>query len=262
MTKRGSDEYTVRTMQPEEVEETYEMIDKEGWNLTLDKFSALYKSSPDNFFVAVSPDGEVASTMSLIPTFEGEYVLGNLVVKDGHRNRGLGRKLVDEVFALFPNAVVSLTAVPGADQFYLNTDFHFTQPQQGQDIVYILLDREKLKQKSAEAGQQDVTVSLYSGHSFDKLIVGFGVGFIKREKIVLDGLFADSDAIAVQIFTEIVEQFPGINSVKLQVPSSRLFLSELGAIQQSYRYNRYSRGQPTLSPLSKVYNVSDCDYTY
>ncbi|BFZ01243.1 hypothetical protein BsWGS_04282 [Bradybaena similaris] len=296
MASSGCQDYTVRTMRPEEVEETYQLIDKEGWNLSVDKFSALHKCFPNNFFVAVTQDGEVAGTMSLFPTFEGEFVLGNIVVKDGHRYKGLGRKIVDDVFALFPNAVVSLTAVPGADQFYINTGFTLTQPQQGHDIFYLLLDRERLKAKSRETGQQGVTVSLYDGCGLDDLVaydreargyenrtyvamqvqcfkvatarnstdqlVGFGVAFIKREKIVLDGLYADSDAIATQIFTEIIEQFPDRNSMKLQVPSSRLFLSELGEIESSYKYNRYSKGQPTLSPLSKVYNVADCDYTY
>lgn len=60
MTNAGSDGYIVRTMRPEEVVETYEMIDKEGWNLTLDKFTRLFESSPGEFYVAVAQDGEVA----------------------------------------------------------------------------------------------------------------------------------------------------------------------------------------------------------
>uniref|UniRef100_A0A0B6ZRM4 N-acetyltransferase domain-containing protein n=1 Tax=Arion vulgaris TaxID=1028688 RepID=A0A0B6ZRM4_9EUPU len=296
MANTRCESYTIRTLRPEEVEDTYKLIDKEGWNLTLDKFSALYKTFPNLFFVAATDKDEVAATMSLYPTFKGEYVMGNIVVKDGHRKKGLGRKIMDDVLAMYPEAAVSLTAVPGADQFYINTGFEFTEPQQGHDIFHLILDRGDLDKRLAEMGEGDSTFTLYDPSSYDDLLVydleakgypnvgyiemqilcfkviiakdsagrlvGYGVAFVKRNEIVLDGLYADSDSKALGITREILNHFPDRNTMKIQVPSSRLFLSELGHITSSSKYNRYSKGHLKLSPLSKVYNVGDCDFTY
>ncbi|CAL1547324.1 unnamed protein product [Lymnaea stagnalis] len=288
-------EYTIRPMRREEIEESYELIDKEGWNLTLEKLSHLFKSCPQAFKVAVTPQGEIVGTISFFPTFDGECVLGNIVVKGTYRHKGMGNQLVDAMKAQYPDWVVSLTAVPGADQFYLNVGFHFTEPQQGHDIFHLIVDRDFLDQKCLKSGDS-ATVDLYSSASLDALVaydteakgytslpyvtmmvdcfptllakdragrlLGYVAAFIKRSEIVLDTLCADSDEVACLLLRDILKLFPDNNKLKVQVPSSRLFLSELGQVSSSSKYNRYSIGQPTLSPLVKVYNVSDCDYSY
>lgn len=114
-----------------------------------------------------------------------------------------------------------------------NTGFRLTEPQQGHDIFHLILDREDLDRRAHEVDESNIVTSLFEENSFNDLvaydceargyeqssyvamqiqcfkvitarnsegkIVGFGVAFIKREEIVLDGLYADSDAIALQI---------------------------------------------------------------
>ncbi|XP_059144585.1 uncharacterized protein LOC131931772, partial [Physella acuta] len=221
--------FTIRQMQESEVEETYLLIDKEGWNLTLDKFTHLFRSRPEAFTVAVTPSGEVVGTVSFFPTFPNEYVLGNIVIKGPYRHKGMGYKLVEAMMAQRPNCVVSCTAVPGADQFYLNVGFKFTEPQQGHDIFHILLDTHDINQRCQ---QQDTTTTVqdFDPASFHDLVtydrevkgyesreyvsmmvdcfktwvardgrgslVGFAAAFIKRDEIVLDSLCADSPEVA------------------------------------------------------------------
>ncbi|KAK7010636.1 hypothetical protein BgiMline_002253 [Biomphalaria glabrata] len=296
MASNSSRDYTIRPMKEEEIEETYELVDKEGWNLTLDKFTHLYHSCPKAFYVAATDQGEIVGTISFFPTFPKEYVLGNIVIKSTYRHKGMGKKLVDVMMEQHSPCVVSCTAVPGADQFYINVGFSFTEPQQGHDIFHIEINREELDKQLLNNNDTGLSVRPYDKKDFKALVdydteakgyrseayvsmmldcfptyvavhnddrlAGYVAAFSKREEIVLDGLCADSDSIACHLFRKVLDEFPTRNNVKLQVPTSRLFLSQLGVICSSSKYNRYSLGQPTPSPLVKIYNVSDCDYSY
>ncbi|KAH9513304.1 hypothetical protein Btru_034583 [Bulinus truncatus] len=295
MNREDVPDYILRPMKERDLEETYHLIDKEGWNLTLDKFLHLFSSCPNAFYVAVTSLEDVVGTISFFPTFDNEYVLGNIVIKRSHRHRGMGNRLVEAMMLQRPGCVVSCTAVPGADQFYLNVGFHLTEPQQGHNIFHLKVNRAEIDQKFQTNGsnikinrldKKDLSAlveydrqakgymseayitmmmdcfNTYIGVDEDGGIVGYAAGFVKRGEIVLDGLCADSDTIAFNLFRKVLDEFPDRKKVKLQVPSSRLFLSQMGDIRSSYKYNRYSIGQPTISPLIKVYNVSDCDYSY
>lgn len=298
MEQNGTSEFFCRHIKHDEVEEAYNIVDKEGWNLTLEKFRLLCKKQPRNFYVAVTPDGEVAGTVSYTQTFADEYILGNLVVKETMRKKGLGRKIVQDTLEMFRHKVIHLTAVPGADQFYLNLGFQMSEPQQGHEIRHILVDVKLVDGRVQAMGNaaDDISIAPFDKANLEEFIrfdshmrgydntvyasvvagctkvlvarrksnkkfVGYVSAFMKREEIVLDGLFADSDDIATLLFREILNQFPETTKVKLQMFPSNQFLVQFGQVVMSEVYNRYSLGgNPTPVPEAKTYNVSDCDY--
>ena len=116
-------ELRTRQIKQEEIDKAYTLISNEGWNLTQHKFKLFCQLHPQNVYVTVTEDNEIMATVSYFQTFDGEYILCNLVVKDNMRKQGLGCKIVLETLSMFKYKVVQLTALPGTERFYHKLQF-------------------------------------------------------------------------------------------------------------------------------------------
>ncbi|XP_005094074.1 uncharacterized protein LOC101849829 isoform X2 [Aplysia californica] len=301
MANNGGSEFVIRNIKQDEVEETFDMIARLGWNLTKEKFKMLCEKKPNNFYVAVTQDGEVAATLSCTPTFADEYILGNVIVKETMQKRGLGRRIVEDILEMVPRKIVHLVSLPAVNKFYLNLGFKLSEPQQGHIISHIVTDVQLLdnKVKTIKGVADDISIAPLDESSLEDLIqfdhrlrgydnslfvstlavcsrllvarnksqnnkiVGYVAAFLKKDEIILDGLNAESDDVAALLFREILNQFPGTVKVKLQMFDSNQFLLQFGGEATTERYNRFSLGgNPTIVPEATAYNVSDCDFTH
>jgi len=92
-------------------------------------------------------------------------------------------------------------------------------------------------------------------------VVGYVAAYLRGEELVLDGLFADADSVALLLFDGILKLFPKVRMLKLQMFSHQHFLLQYGSVTSSYVYSRLSlgAGEPSYISTQKTYNVTEYD---
>lgn len=86
--------YVIRAMRPEELEQAYKIRLQTNYVFSKSTIETSWKTQPDSFLVAVSEDGEVYGTVSMVRYSEGVAYLSLLVVKKGFRSRRIGTELL------------------------------------------------------------------------------------------------------------------------------------------------------------------------
>lgn len=86
--------YVIRAMRPEELEEAYQIRLQTNYVFSKNTIHTSWKLQPDSFLVAVSDDGQVYGTISMVTYSQDVVFLGLLVVKEELRNRHIGTELL------------------------------------------------------------------------------------------------------------------------------------------------------------------------
>jgi len=276
----------------------FDLIHQMDWILTRQKFKLLCQKSPRSFYVAVTADGEVAATMSCCATgSDDDFVLGNVVVKEKFRGKGLGRQLISDSLSTFHHKSVQLLAVDGVDQFYLKLGFSYCEPNHV--CTYMTVNHDVLNTR-AQNCEQSVTIKPLADTSFtvddlvtydrtirgyevsdflevvnecesllvatdmqSKSIVGYVGAFMKKDNLILDGLYADSDNVSVLLFRSVLSHFKTCARVRMQMFASNQFLLQFGQVTYTEEYRRFFTGRKlTNRALEKrIYSATDSDYT-
>ncbi|XP_077512274.1 uncharacterized protein LOC144123294 isoform X2 [Amblyomma americanum] len=86
--------YVIRAMRPEELEEAYKIRLQTNYVFSKNTIHTSWKMQPDSFLVAVSDDGQVYGTISMVTYSTDVVFLGLLVVREELRNRHIGTELL------------------------------------------------------------------------------------------------------------------------------------------------------------------------
>lgn len=95
-------------------------------------------------------------------------------------------------------------------------------------------------------------------------IVGYGGVYFneKKDELVIEGLYADSDVIALMLFSSLMSAFPDKNNVKLESTVLEPFLSKFGKITAALPEKKYFIGEVPAESENKLYNCTDCDFSW
>lgn len=86
--------YVIRAMRPEELDEAFKIRLQTNYVFAKSTIETSWKMQPDSFLVAVSDEGEMYGTVSMVRYSEGVAYLSLLVVKEGVRSRRIGTELL------------------------------------------------------------------------------------------------------------------------------------------------------------------------
>uniref|UniRef100_A0A131Z1M9 Acetyltransferase, GNAT family protein n=1 Tax=Rhipicephalus appendiculatus TaxID=34631 RepID=A0A131Z1M9_RHIAP len=86
--------FVIRAMRPEELEAAYKIRLQTNYVFSKNTLETSWKMQPDSFLVAVSDDGEVFGTISMVKYSEDVVFLGLLVVREDMRHRRIGTELL------------------------------------------------------------------------------------------------------------------------------------------------------------------------
>lgn len=86
--------FVIRAMRPEELEAAYKIRLQTDYVFSKNTLETSWKMQPDSFLVAVSDDGEVFGTISMVKYSEDVVFLGLLVVREDVRHRRIGTELL------------------------------------------------------------------------------------------------------------------------------------------------------------------------
>lgn len=90
--------FVIRAMRPEELEAAYKIRLQTDYVFSKNTIQTSWKLQPDSFLVAVSDDGEVYGTISMVKYSEDVMFLGLLVVREDVRHRHIGTELLKAGF--------------------------------------------------------------------------------------------------------------------------------------------------------------------
>nr|XP_050043529.1 uncharacterized protein LOC126540726 [Dermacentor andersoni] len=90
--------FVIRAMRPEELEAAYNIRLQTNYVFSKNTIQTSWKLQPDSFLVAVSDEGEVFGTISMVKYSEDVMFLGLLVVREDLRNRRIGTELLKAAF--------------------------------------------------------------------------------------------------------------------------------------------------------------------
>jgi GNAT superfamily N-acetyltransferase len=123
--------YTIRTMQPEELQIAIDWARQEGWNPGLYDASCFYAADPKGFFIG-EQEGEIISVASEVNYDTSSSFFGLYIVKKSYRNQGYGLRMTEHCLKYAGNRNIGLDGVlenvhlyqrKGFKPFFINQRF-------------------------------------------------------------------------------------------------------------------------------------------
>ena len=114
----------LRTMNSKDLPPMLELINKEGWEYELVDVERILRIDPDNPVVAIAGEEFVGGVT--VACHVNRAVLGHVVVKEGWRKAGIGKKMMVEVLKRLDDrgiGIIELYSVPNAMEFYKKLGF-------------------------------------------------------------------------------------------------------------------------------------------
>ncbi|MBW6456774.1 MAG: GNAT family N-acetyltransferase [Trueperaceae bacterium] len=114
----------------DDVEQAFALSRGVGWNQTPEDWARLLTLAPDGVFGAFD-DGRLVATSSVVAYGDALAWIGMMIVEEGHRGRGLGKRLLDAALAsptITPGATVGLDATDLGAPLYRARGFVDAEP--------------------------------------------------------------------------------------------------------------------------------------
>lgn len=174
-------EVEIRSMSLQDVGVLTDLIQREGWEFDHSDIERILRLDPDNSIVATF-DGKVIGgiTVCLVGS---RALLGHVVVKEKHRKKGVGQRLMETVLGKLDSAGVGTVEVFGerlADKFYRKNGF---APVEECDIFTKNLQEGEFKEKPRSGIGAIESSEIDDLLSIDRAICGFDREMILRNFI-------------------------------------------------------------------------------
>jgi GNAT superfamily N-acetyltransferase len=274
------EEITIEHMTRNEANTCLEWARKEGWNPGLHDAEVFYKSDPNGFFAAKHL-GEMVGSISVVTYPSGFNFVGLLIVLPDHRNKGVGKRLLDHMIMVSKDSNTALDAVLqmankyepyGFVPAYQNARYmgicvpHQVEPTNLVPISSVSLHDLAEYDSHMFPSERKKFLDLWFGQpdSFglvsmvDDQINGYGV--IRRcySGLKVGPLFADDEMIASDILSALTSKFPG-EEFYLDVPTPNrkaVDLAERFVMKEVFSTVRmYTQEAPGIE-MDKVFGIT------
>jgi N-acetylglutamate synthase-like GNAT family acetyltransferase len=121
---RTHEKIELRTMRMGDLPPVLELVNKEGWEYELVDMERILEIDPENSVVALA--GKEVVGLATTACHRNRGVLGHVIVKEGWRKTGIGKRMMVEVLRRLDAkgiGIVELYSVPHAMEFYTKLDF-------------------------------------------------------------------------------------------------------------------------------------------
>ena len=250
-------ELIIRNMRREELDVLVDWAALEGWSPGLMDAEIFWATDPEGF-IAAELDGEMIGGGSIV-SYDGRYgFMGFFIIHPDHRGRGLGNRLWHErqqmlIRRLQAPAVIGMDGVFDMQAYYAKGGFEFS----GRDLRYEgvgqsfpvpdgITELSELPFEEIEAYDRghfpapragflrlwlDQPGAFALGSTNDGRLAGFGIMRPCRKGYKIGPLFADSPAVAEDLFKALSTQVPG-EVIFLDVPENNQ-----AAVEMAQRHN-------------------------
>ena len=275
--------FQIRNMTQEEVRNyAVEWAKQEGWNPGLYDSECFYKADPNGFFAGVL-DGEIIGTISVV-RYDSTYGFGGFyIVKNEHRGKGYGMQLFEHALEYLGDRNF------GGDGVVENLEMYKT--------VGLELDHMNARYKGFGTGKPNISenviplsqISLDDLSEYDAAVFGFtresflkcwidqpdsfSYGYLENGKLMGYGvlrkcfngykigpLFADTDKIASELYSSLVNQVGSNDEIFFDIPevsAGSLAIVEKHNMEKIFATGRiYTKGRPKEIDLSRWYGVT------
>jgi GNAT superfamily N-acetyltransferase len=270
--------FIVRPMTRAELDLPAEWAAQEGWNPGLHDTDCFYATDPNGFFLGVL-DGEPVGCISTVAYDNAFGFLGFYIVRPEYRGQGYGLQIWNAGMSYLGDRNVGLDGVLAQQQNYQKSGFR---------LAYRNVRNQGVGGGSVPAGVVDLAkVSFAELLAYDRALfpaprakflecwirrpqgaalairsegrlAGYGVIRVCRQGYKIGPLFADSEAIAENLFQALAAQAPGA-SIFLDIPEvnpAAVALAQRHDMQPVFETARmYTKGAPNL-PLARIYGVT------
>lgn len=92
---KPSTDMLLRRMERRDLQTVLDLINKEGWDYHISEMERILRVDPENSIVMCSGDTVVGAIT--VAVFGRRCILGHVIVREGWRNNGLGRRMMDHL---------------------------------------------------------------------------------------------------------------------------------------------------------------------
>lgn len=273
--------YTIKTMNREEVDIAIEWAAKEGWNPGLHDADCYYTADPTGFLIGLL-DEEPIATISVINYSEFFGFLGFYIVKPEYRGKGYGIQIWNAGLKYLEGRNICLDGVVGQQDNYKKSGFKLAygniryeghcggNPPKNEDIVKLsTLPFETIDsydQQFFPANRShfikcwiDQPDSRALGIMQSEKLSGYGVIRACHTGYKIGPLFADSPELAESLFLALKSPLKPSESVYLDTPKvnpAALSLAERYNMKVSFETARMYTGEIPEMPLNQLFGVT------
>ncbi|KAL4229694.1 hypothetical protein ACF0H5_010082 [Mactra antiquata] len=120
-----TDDITVRQCKPGEENYLMEFAKAQSWDYSMYDYRCYMRFAPDFLLVAIDKTGTPVGFGGLSLHAPNLYYLGNFIVRDDLRNKGIGRKLWQAMIAKAGDNNIALDGAPAMVNWYKKNGFQF-----------------------------------------------------------------------------------------------------------------------------------------
>ena len=275
-----SDSYQIKTMTRGELDVAIAWAAAESWNPGLHDADCFYGTDPTGFLMGVLNNEPIAS-ISAVKYGESFGFIGFYIVKPGFRGQGYGLAIWQAALEVLTGRNIGLDGVVAQQDNYIKSGFSLAHRNiryggvgQGEaaesDCVplaqvpttaVIEYDRRCFPEERSRFTQCWIAQPGSHGVGLlqEETLVGYGVVRPSQDGYKIGPLFAETAAIAEQIFQALVAKVPVGSSFYLDVPEvngAAIALAERYGMDYGFETARmYTQKDPTL-PLDKIFGIT------
>ena len=272
---------TVRTMSRAELDIAVDWAAAEGWNPGLHDADCFYATDPDGFLIGLRANKPVA-VLSVVKYGEAFGFLGFFIVKPQYRGQGYGRRIWKAGMSYLEGRSIGLDGVVEQQASYGKSGFVLAhrniryqgvaQAQQQPPHPAVPLaslpfdellayDRPFFPEQRAEflrcwAGQPESNaLGILDGGE----LAGYGVLRRCRSGFKIGPLFADSPALAEQLFVALQASAPEGAAIFLDVPepnTEAVALAQRHGMSVVFETARMYKGRRPALPIERLFGIT------
>jgi GNAT superfamily N-acetyltransferase len=278
MTQRS---YEIRSMSRQEVDLAVEWAAQEGWNPGLADAACFYAADPQGFLVGLL-DGEPVACISVVKYDQCFGFLGFYIVKPSYRRQGFGIRIWSAGLDYLRGCNIGLDGVVAQQDSYRKSGFTLVYRNiryRGHGMAEVphdsaVVDLRTLPFATVEAYDRaffpaprqaflqawiDQPGTEARGLCEGGRLRGYGVRRKCREGYKIGPLFADTAAVAEQLYNALAGGIAAAEPVFLDIPevnAAALALVQRHHMTAVFETARMYAGQAPCLPLERLYGVT------
>lgn len=277
----ADDDYTIRTMRPEEVATAVEWAAREGWNPGVHDAECYRAADPGGFLVGLD-GGEPVATISAVRYGDDFGFIGFYIVRPDRRGNGLGLRIWQAALDHLGGRLIGLDGVVAQQHNYRKSGFGLAhrniryegaglggQPDEADIVELHELPLETVLSYDRPFFPADRSAFIKAwitqpgssalGIRRNGSLAGYGVIRACRSGCKIGPLFADDAAAAEALFTALASRAKPSDPVYLDVPQvneAAVDLARRHGMRAAFETARMYTGEAPAIPLDRIFGVT------
>ncbi|XP_005099523.1 uncharacterized protein LOC101858273 [Aplysia californica] len=110
--------YSIRSMQVEDIPKLHALLAENKWNMELDYLNCIFSTDPTGLLIVEDEQGNVIGHNGILKHGSHLASFGMNIVKDGYRELGIGKKLLQATMELMGDRNVGMNSLSNRVTFY------------------------------------------------------------------------------------------------------------------------------------------------